>query len=99
MKIIVDIDGTICLTRGTGYADAVPRQEIIDYINSLYDSGHIIHYWTARGTVTGIDWYDMTKRQLDLWGCKYHFLQMRKPDYDLWIDDKCIDVRHLPING
>ena len=50
-----------------------------------------IIYWTARGTVTGIDWKDITEKQLKSWGAKYHELKMGKPAYDLFIDDKNIN--------
>ena len=90
MKIIVDIDETICITpENRDYTKAVPIKENIEKINQLYDEGHEITYWTARGSVTGIDWYDITKKQLDTWGCKYHHLSVgEKPPYDLLICDK-----------
>lgn len=90
MKYIVDIDGTICRSQPRDYPNAVPLPERIQKINRLYDEGHTIIYWTARGGNTGIDWSELTKKQLDTWGCKYHELRMNKPVYDLWIDDKAI---------
>ena len=30
-------------------------------INRLYEEGHTIKMFTARGTTTNIDWYDFTK--------------------------------------
>jgi hypothetical protein len=57
----------------------------------LYDEGHTIIYWTARGATTGLDWSELTKTQLDFWGCKYHELRMGKPMYDVWVDDKAIN--------
>lgn len=90
MNIFVDIDETICFYNGErNYPDAIPHYENIEKINKLYDNGNEITYWTARGTVTGIDWYDVTKQQLDEWGCKYHHLSVgEKPPYDLLICDK-----------
>ena len=41
----------------------VPQGRII-YLNLLYDSGNEIHYWTARGSVTGIDRKQLTENQL-----------------------------------
>ncbi len=95
MIIYVDIDGTICETDGSNYSDAKPRQEQIDKINKLYDKGNTIIYWTARGTVTQIDWFDLVKNQLTLWGCKYHDFRTGKPQYDLWIDDKSKRIEEL----
>ena len=59
--------------------------------NNLFNEGNEIHYWTARGTVTGIDHYELTKNQLKEWGCFYTSLRVGdKPHYDIWIDDKAI---------
>ena len=90
MKIFVDIDETICFYEGERhYPDAVPNLENIAKINKLYDEGHHIKYWTARGSVTKIDWDLITKEQLKNWGCKFHEVSVgEKPDYDLLICDK-----------
>lgn len=97
MKIYVDIDETICFYDGEReYPNAVPNEENITKINKLYDTGNEITYWTARGSVTGIDWYDVTKQQLDEWGCKYHHLSVgEKPAYDLLICDKTKRIEEL----
>ena len=63
----------------------------IEKINKLFKQGNEIHYWTARGSGSGIDWSELTKNQLDSWGCKYTTLKMGKPVYDLFIDDKNIN--------
>jgi hypothetical protein len=93
MKVIyVDIDETICTTptnKGErNYKLSSPIKENIDKINSLYDLGHTIVYWTARGSRTQIDWYDVTYQQLNTWGAKFHELRTDKPFYDIFIDDK-----------
>ena len=87
----VDIDNTICKTNGNDYHNSIPLIERITKINNLYEAGHTIIYWTARGGKTGIDWSELTSQQLDNWGCKYHTLLMKKPSYDIWIDDKAIN--------
>ena len=96
MIIYVDIDETICYYKGErNYNLAVPYRERIEKINNLYHSGDEIHYWTARGTVTGIDWKEVTEKQLKKWGCKYHSLKLGKPNYDLFIDDKNINSENF----
>jgi hypothetical protein len=88
MIIYVDIDGTICHTTKSDYPNSKPRQEQIDKINKLYDDDHEIVYWTARGGTTKKDWSLFTKRQLDIWGCKYTRIEaQKKPSWDLFIDD------------
>jgi hypothetical protein len=86
-RYIVDIDETICESHGD-YPNARPYPDRIQKINDLYDQGHTIIYWTARGANSGKDWGDLTKGQLDEWGCKRHELWMNKPAYDIWVDDK-----------
>lgn len=95
--IYVDVDETICLTpdQPRVYKNAVPIYENIAKINSLYEAGHTIVYWTARGSRSGISWYDLTKRQLESWGAKYHDLKCDKPYYDLFIDDKTMTIEEL----
>lgn len=97
MNIYVDIDETICnYNEERRYDLAVPILENIEKINILYEKGHEITYWTARGTVTGINWFDITKKQLDSWGCKYHkLITGQKPAYDLLICDKTKRIEEL----
>jgi CMP-N,N'-diacetyllegionaminic acid synthase len=90
MVIYVDIDNTIFETKGTDYKKSVPILERIKKINKLYDDGHTIIYWTARGTMSGVDWIDLTKEQFKKYNVKYHELKFGKPVYDLFIDDKNI---------
>ncbi len=90
---VFDIDGTICTNTNGEYEDAIPFQEIVDKINQLYESGNTIKMMTARGSTTGIDWTDLTERQLNEWGVNYHELIMnKKPHADVFVDDKAINV-------
>ena len=87
MKYVIDIDGTICKEVGE-VIGREPYMDRIEKINKLYDEGHTIVYWTARGTGSGIDWREVTEKQFEEWGVKYHELRFGKPIYDLFIDDK-----------
>ena len=94
--IYVDIDETICESpNDRDYTNAKPIQKNIDKINKLYDQGHTIVYWTSRGSRKQIDWHDLTKSQLNLWNVKYHELRTDKPYYDLFVDDKTINIEKL----
>jgi len=97
VKIYVDIDETICFYSGERlYPKAEPDYENIQKINHLYEQGHQITYWTARGSVTGIDWYNLTETQLKKWGCKWHSLSVgNKPAYDLLICDKTKRIEEI----
>lgn len=88
---IVDIDGTICRTEKSDYNNSQPIFQRIFVVNELFDQGNKIIYWTARGQNSGKDWKDLTKQQLQTWGCKYHEVRFNKPAYDIWIDDKSIN--------
>jgi hypothetical protein len=89
MVIYIDIDDTICYSPNKpDYTNSTPIIENINKANQLYNEGHTIVYWTARGTQTGLDWSEVTKKQFELWGVKYHNIKFGKPYYDLFIDDK-----------
>lgn len=85
-----DIDGTICDQVEGDYSLATPKLDRIQRINELAALGHTIKFFTARGSKSGIDWAEPTKRQLEEWGLVYHELILGKPHADLYIDDKAI---------
>ena len=94
MIIYIDIDETICETpESRDYSLASPIEQNIEKANKLYDDGNTIVYWTARGTVSGIDWHQTTLEQLIRWGAKFHDLKLGKPHYDLFIDDKNMNTK------
>ena len=99
MNIYVDIDETICDYSMKGpreYPLARPIQMNIDKINNLFYEGNTITYYTARGSVTGTDWYELTEGQLLEWGCKFHKLIVgEKPAYDLIICDKSRRIEEI----
>jgi hypothetical protein len=93
MVYCIDIDGTICSNTNGPYETAEPYHNVIDKINKLYEAGNTIYYLTARGSTTGIDWREVTEKQFQQWGVKYHKLFFGKPTADLYIDDKCINIK------
>ena len=100
MIIFVDIDETICYYEGNReYPNALPNHERIKKINALYDEGNTIVYWTARGGTTGIDWTELTQKQLKEWNVKHHELKMWKPSYDLFICDKAVNSERFFNDG
>tara|TARA_R110000782_G_scaffold27366_1_gene69356 strand:- start:863 stop:1165 length:303 start_codon:yes stop_codon:yes gene_type:complete len=93
MIYYVDIDEIICEYKGDReYPLATPIKKNIEKINKLYDEGHKVIYWTARGTVTGLDWHELTGNQLNEWGVKYHEYRLGKPHYDVFICDKAFNT-------
>jgi len=89
-----DLDGTLCTSvEGSDYTKAEPLQKAIDKVNDLYEQGIKIVIFTGRGSSSGKDWTEFTKRQIDGWGLKYHeLITNRKPTYDKVIDDKAINA-------
>lgn len=95
-KFVFDIDGVIAEYREQlDYASADPNRKMISIINQLYNAGNYIVLFTARGYKTGIDWKEITEKQLNEWGVKYHELKFGKPDADFYIDDKMFDLEEL----
>tara|TARA_B100000029_G_scaffold339406_1_gene331620 strand:+ start:158 stop:862 length:705 start_codon:yes stop_codon:yes gene_type:complete len=76
-----------------GYLEATPFPFMVEQVNRLFDEGHKIIIMTARGRGSGIDWTQLTIKQLDMWGVKYHELEpmFHKPTADIFIDDKGIN--------
>jgi hypothetical protein len=94
-NVFVDLDDTLCYyqenTNNTNYSFAKPKIDKINLINSYYEQGAIITIYTARGTKTGINWKNITEKQLLEWGVKYHNLLFGKPAFDILIDDKVLN--------
>ena len=87
-----DIDGTLCTNSDGEYREAEPYPDVIGRVNALYDVGHLIILYTARGSTTGIDWRRLTEGQLRSWGVKYHKLFFGKPTADVYVDDKATSL-------
>lgn len=92
MRYAFDIDNTLVKTNGSDYENSVPIQHRIDRVNHLFDEGHSIYLFTARGMASGRDLYEFTANQVREFGIKHHQLIMGKPDVDVFVDDKAISV-------
>lgn len=96
MKYVIDIDGTICTNTNGDYKNAKPYLNRIEIINLLFEDGHDIIMFTARGMGSSEDnselaikkYYKFTENQLKEWGVKYTKLLLGKPSGDIYIDDK-----------
>lgn len=91
MRIFIDIDNTIFNINHMDYENPIPIKENIIKVNKLFEIGHIITMWTARGTLSNKCFFEMTYKQLIDNGIKFHELRMGKPAFDLFIDDKAIN--------
>jgi CMP-N,N'-diacetyllegionaminic acid synthase len=88
----IDIDNTLCATDGTDYAGAQPWPERIAVVTRLYEAGHRIVIWTARGSLNGVTLAlrHLTESQLETWGVCYHELRIDKPFFDVLVDDRAL---------
>ena len=96
MVYCFDLDGTLCNTDGNNYKDSTPKKDRIEIVNTLYDDGHTILIDTARGCVSGKNYFFFTLDQLKSWGVKFHTLRTGvKFGADIFIDDKGIRDRQF----
>ncbi len=89
-----DLDGTLCSLTNGRYEAAVPFQDRINHVNELFDQGHTILIFTARGATSNRDLWDFTHGQLTSWGLKFSQLITGKPHFDLLIDDKAVSSEY-----
>lgn len=95
-RFVFDIDGVIAkIQKDNDYSLAEPNERMVQIINRLYDMNNVIVLLTARGYTTGIDWTEVTRRQLEQWGLKYHELHFGKPNADYYVDDKMLSMDFL----
>lgn len=97
MKLCIDIDNTITVwSDSRDYVNFKPDTEMVSIINKLYDEGHEITLYTARGMKSvGPDRIKAEivpplLENLSRIGLKYHHLLTHKPVYDWIIDDKAM---------
>ena len=91
MVYCFDLDGTLCDTEGNNYSESTPKTDRIAFVNKLYEQGHTILVDTARGSVSGKNYFFFTLNQLKSWGLKFHTLRTgTKIGADVFVDDKGI---------
>jgi len=85
-----DLDGTLCTNTFGDYELAEPFGWAIARVNALARAGNRIVILTARGFVTGREWGELTRAQLDRWGVHYDELVFGKPSADVYVDDRAV---------
>ncbi len=100
MTYCFDIDGVLAsVVDDLDYSKAEPLCEAIALVNLLHDQGGCIKLFTARGTETGVDWTEVTRKQMADWGVKYDELIFGKPVADYYIDDRSIGLHELMLSS
>ena len=85
-----NIDGTLCTNTDGDYTKAKPFSDPILHVNMLFAAGHTIKFFTARGSTTGVNWYESTFNQMSGWGVHFHELIVGKPYAEIFIEDTAI---------
>ena len=101
IKLVFDIDDTICNNKNRDYENAIPFKDVIEKINNLHKQGAKIILYTSRGMVScNGDLKKIIAKNKDVlekWLAKnkveYDELIFGKPLGDMYIDDKAINVR------
>ena len=87
-----DLDNTLCLTESNIYEESKPIKDRIETVNRLYEEGNTIIIHTARGCVSGKNWWYFTVEQLKGWGVKFHTLRTGiKFGADIFVDDRAFN--------
>ena len=100
MRFVFDVDDTICIHNDRDYINAVPIQDMIDIINNLYNNGHHISLYTARGQNSCKGDIDLIKEKnqdillqwLEKHNVHFNELIFGKPLGDFYVDDKAVDL-------
>src|SRR5438309_1622733 len=100
MRIVIDLDGTICELKQTDqtYADVRPLPGAIERLQSLHAEGHTIIIQTARHMASCAgDQGKVLKRVgkttldwLDRFEIPYDEIYFGKPNADVYIDDRAM---------
>jgi len=96
---MIDIDGTITEDvpneEPERMGTVLPYNDCLEIINSWYDEGHIITFFTSRVE----EHREVTEKWLNQHGFKYHGLLMGKPRFGkyVWIDN--LDVTGIKFDS
>ncbi len=99
---LVDIDGTICEDIPNEEPERMKTAKVLpgalEKLNTLYDDGNIITFFTSR---TEVEHGDITRAWLKEKGFKHHGLILDKPrggNY-VWIDDSDVEIIKATVDG
>lgn len=100
MRIVIDLDGTICpIKKPTeNYADLIPHEGAVEKIRALHNKGHYIIIQTARNMATQESNLGkvmknigkVTLEWLERFGIPYDEIYFGKPNGHVYIDDRAL---------
>jgi hypothetical protein len=94
-RVFVDFDKTITTGEGPPFwsedSYEEPDEEMVEWVNEQYNKGNFIVVWTARpwSQAQNVAGY------LTTWGVKYYGIRCNKGGADIYVDDKCINVKEV----
>jgi len=100
MEIVIDFDGTLALGDTTNISLMLPNIKLIEHTNKMYADGNVIKIVTARGSKScktyqerHIKYSAIIKDWLEKYNVKYTVLSFYKEYGDIYIDDRCFNVK------
>jgi len=100
MEIVIDFDGTLALGDTSDISLMIPNIKLIEHINKMYSEGDIIKIVTARGSKScntleerSLKYNIIIKNWLNKYGVKYNSLSFIKEYGDVYIDDRCFNIK------
>lgn len=100
MIVAIDFDGTLALGDTSDLEKMNPNMSLIYLINKMYDDGNIINIVTARGSKSCNSIAEREKKYLlrikswlELNNVKYHGISFNKEYADVYIDDRCYNIK------
>ena len=81
-KIFITPEDVICSVE-LGWEKAIPFFDAINHVNTLFNAGHEIFFWTNS---TDDKILETIKKKLDSWSVSYNDIGMGKPNYTMFID-------------
>jgi len=90
MKIVIDLDGTICSEeKQFSRSLAMPITGAPESLRALKAEGHVIIIYSARTWAE----YEVTVEWLKVHDIPYDQIILGKPQGDFWIDDRAIEFK------
>lgn len=104
LRIVIDVDDVISTHSNRDYKNATPHVDVIRKINYLHEAlNYHVTLYTSRGMIScngDIEMIEKNNREiLENWlkknNVKYDSLLFGKPIADMYVDDKCMNVKEF----
>jgi tRNA A-37 threonylcarbamoyl transferase component Bud32 len=100
MVIVIDFDGTLALGDTNDITRMHPNLKLVNLLNQMYEDGNYIKIVTARGCKSCSTlqerenkYFNIVTKWLETYNVKYHELSFNKEYGDVYIDDRCYNIK------